>query len=219
MGVDQTGAACWGTVDKEGEMEIAVVLGAALVWLVLVVWYGGAGKPMSVPEKECILAILRERLQGGPHADFIAQAQALLDSDDGKEFVMHNSVRYRPVAVYPPGKEGPTDPRAADRLYFKAALPLLLRLASLPIFVARCRGEFISWPGTPRWHYVALVRYRSRRDFFQFALAIERSGHDVYKWAAIEATHLMPVQAVVSFVWVRTTLALVLALGALGAVV
>jgi len=66
---------------------------------------------------------------------------------------------------------------------------------------------------------VALVRYRSRRDFFQFALAIERSGHDVYKWAAIEATHLMPVQPVISFVWVRTTLALVLALGALGAVV
>ena len=43
-------------------MEIAVVLGAALVWLVLVVWYGGAGKPMSVLEKERILATLRERL-------------------------------------------------------------------------------------------------------------------------------------------------------------
>ena len=115
------------------------------------------------------------------------------------------------------GKEGPTDPRAADRLYFKAALPVLLRLASVPIFVARCQGQFITWPGTPRWHYVALVRYRSRRDFFKFALAIERSGHDVYKWAAIEATHLMPVQALVSCFWVRTTLALVLALAALAA--
>jgi hypothetical protein len=170
-------------------MEIAVVLGAALAWLLFVYWYGGAGKPMSASEKERILSALTERLQGGPHADFITQAKVLLDSDDGKEFVMHNSVRYRPVAVYPPGKDGPTDPRAADRLYFKAALPVLLRLASVPIFVARSQGEFITWPGTPRWHYVALVRYRSRRDFFKFALAIERSGHDVYKWAAIEATH------------------------------
>ena len=198
-------------------MEIAVVLGAALAWLLFVFWYGGSGKPMSASEKERILSALTERLQGGLHADFITQAKVLLDSDDGKEFVMHNSVRYRPVAVYPPGKDGPTDPRAADRLYFKAALPVLLRLASVPFFVARCQGEFITWPGTPRWHYVALVRYRSRRDFFKFALAIERSGHDVYKWAAIEATHLMPVQALVSCFWVRTTLALVLALAALAA--
>ena len=106
-------------------MEIAVVLGAALAWLLFVYWYGGAGKPMSASEKERILSALTERLQGGSHADFIAQAKVLLDSDDGKEFVMHNSVLYRPVAVYPPGKDGPTDPRAADRLNFKAALPVL----------------------------------------------------------------------------------------------
>ena len=192
-------------------MDIAVWLGAGLAWLAGVGWYGGRGRPMSALEKERILARLRERLQGGLHADFLAQAQTLMDSDDGHEFVMHNSVRYRAAAEYPPGKTGPSDPRAADRLYVKAALPLLLRRACLPIFVARRQSEFITWPGTPRWHYVALVRYRSRRDFFQFALAMERSGHDVYKWAAIEATHLMPVQALVSFVWVRTTWALVLA--------
>ena len=64
-------------------MEIAVVLGAALAWLLFVFWYGGSGKPMSASEKERILSALTERLQGGLHADFIAQAKVLLDSDDG----------------------------------------------------------------------------------------------------------------------------------------
>ena len=151
---------------------------------------------MSASEKERILSALTERLQGGSHADFIAQAKVLLDSDDGKEFVMHNSVRYRPVAVYPPGKDGPTDPRAADRLYFKAALPVLLRLASVPIFVARCQGEFITWPGTPRWHYVALVRYRSRRDMMRLAIDPRFTNAHPFKMAAVEQTFSFPTQPV-----------------------
>jgi len=134
-------------------------------------------------------------------------------SDDGKEFVMHNCVRYRSKALYPPGHDYSDDPREADKRYGKAIIPHLLRRACLPVFIARRGGRFIDCPGVPDWHYVAMVRYRSQRDFFNFALAISDSGVDVHKWAAIEQTVVFPVKPIVSFITVRCWVA-----GLLGAV-
>ena len=57
-----------------------------------------------------------------------------------------------------------------------------------------------------------MVRYRSRRDFLRFALAIERDDIVVHKWAAIEKTHVFPVQPLVSLIFVRGAVAALLAL-------
>jgi len=132
-------------------------------------------------------------------------------SDDGREFVMHNCVRYRAKALYPPGHHYSDDPREADKRYGKAIIPHLLRRACLPVFIARRSGRFIDCPGVPDWHYVAMVRYRSQRDFFNFALAISDSGVDVHKWAAIEQTVVFPVKPLVSFIMVRMAVAGLLA--------
>ena len=125
---------------------------------------------------------------------------------------MQNLVRYRPKALYPPGYDYGDDPRAADRRYGKAVIGPLLRHGSLILFVAKRTGTFIEPEGADAWHYVAMVRYRSRRDFLRFALATQRDDIFVHKWAALEKTHVFPVKPLVSLVFVRATVAGLLAL-------
>ncbi len=189
----------------------SVVAVAVALYLVFIGWYGGNGRPLRSDEKEQFIAEFRRRLQGTREEGLIDEAQQLMASDDGKEFVMHNCVRYRAKALYPPGHHYGDDPREADKRYGKAIIPHLLRRACLPVFVARRSGRFVDCPGVPDWHYVAMVRYRSQRDFFNFALAIGDSGDDVHKWAAIEQTVIFPVKPIVSFITVRILVAGLLA--------
>ncbi len=186
---------------------VAAALFALFVW-----WYGGKGAPLSADEKAQLTEALRQRLQGRPGESLIDEARQLMASDDGKEFVMHNCVRYRPKALYPPGYDYSDDPREADKRYGKAIMPHLLRRACLPVFVAKRSGRFIDCEGVPDWHYVAMVRYRSQRDFFNFVLAIGDAGIDVHKWAAIEHTVVFPVKPLVSLIAVRLSVGGVLAL-------
>lgn len=187
-----------------------IVLTAIVLFTVFFLWYGGNGSPMSAQEKELWLLKCQTLYTGTEHAHFISDAQRLLDSDDGKEFIMHNCVRYRPKALYPEGSEYGPDPRAADMRYGKIIFPRLLRYASHPVFVGRRMGGFMDYEGAPDWHYVAMVRYRSRRDFFKSFIR-ENDNALIHKWAAVGQTHVFPVQSVISFIWVRCAVAALLA--------
>ena len=57
-----------------------------------------------------------------------------------------------------------------------------------------------------------MVRYRSRRDFLRFALASEKKNNFIHNWAAIEKTHVFPVQPLISLVFVRGMVGMALAL-------
>ena len=91
-----------------------------------------------------------------------------------------------------------------------AVLWPLLRSASVPVFLAKCAGRFIEPEGTPPWDYVAMVRYRSRRDFLRFAVLIEGQAIAVHKWAAIEQTLITPLNPLASLIFVRAAVAAVL---------
>jgi hypothetical protein len=78
--------------------------------------------------------------------------------------------------------------------------------------LARRSGSFIEPVGADVWHYVAMVRYRSRRDFLRFAVSIARKDVAVHKWAALEKTHVFPVGPLVSLIFVRGAVAALLAL-------
>jgi hypothetical protein len=125
---------------------------------------------------------------------------------------MVNLIRYRTKAAYPPGWDYGDDPHAADAWYNRALVPLLLKRACIPVFLGRSAGRFLAPEGTESWDCVALVRYRSRRDFLRLCadLAIDRA--DVHKWAAIEATQVFPVDARFSLIMLRVVIALALAL-------
>lgn len=181
-----------------------VVIGALLVYALFLWWYGGRGRPLSQDEIESFLARLAARARGPQAEALLADVRRLVADDDGREFVMQNLVRHRAKALYPPGHEHfGSSAKAADQRYGRALLPHLLRHGNLLVFVARRSGQFITEPGVAAWDYVAMVRYRSRRDFLRFALAIEQQAITMHKWAAIESTQVFPVRPMISLLTVR----------------
>jgi len=180
------------------------------IYLAFWLWYGGNGKPMTQEELESALRTLAAADTSGRTEEALQEVRQLMASDDGKEFVMQNLVRYRPKALYPAGYAFSDDPREADKRYGKAVLWPLLRHGNVMLFVARRTGNFVVPEGAEAWHYVAMVRYRSRRDFLRFAIASSQADIFVHKWAAIEKTHIFAVKPLVSQFMVRTLVALML---------
>ena len=190
-------------------LALAIAIPLLAVYGLFLVWYGGSGQPLSPAEIDQFIKEL-----GALTTDeaVLQELQTLIAGDDGKEFVMQNLVRYRPKALYPPGYDYGDDPRAADRRYGKAVIGPLLRNGSLILFIAKRTGTFIEPEGADAWHYVAMVRYRSRRDFLRFALETQRDDIFVHKWAALEKTHVFPVKPMISLFPVRFIAASALAL-------
>jgi hypothetical protein len=187
-----------------------------VTWLLplalFLLWYGGRGRPLSAQELEGFMAELGRDAQSPQQAALLAEVRTLAANDDGREFVMQNLARYRDQAAYPPGHEhlGPSA-RAADQRYGRRIIPHLLRYGNVPVFIARRVGSFIEPAGGAEpWHYVAMVRYRSRRDFLRFACAISRHDIAMHKWAALESTHVFPVHPVLSLIAVRAAVAVLL---------
>ena len=191
---------------------IGVAVATIALYGLLIAWYGGRGKALTRDETERFLAELGARAKDDASRAALDAVRALVERDDGREFVMQNLVRHRAKAAYPAGAAFGDDPREADRRYGRLIIWPLLRNGSHPVFVARRAVRFIEPDGCDDWHYVAMVRYRSRRDFLRFALAIERDDIVVHKWAAIEKTHVFPVRPMASLIVVRTLVAALLAL-------
>jgi hypothetical protein len=190
---------------------VSASFGAAFMGFLL--WYGGRGKPLTENEIARYMAALAGSSAGEHDAAATAQIRRLVANDDGHEFVMQNLVRYRARALYPPGHDVyGDDPRAADQRYAKAIIWPLFRYGNLPIFIARRTGNFIEFEGDGSWHYVAMVRYRSRRDFLRFALMSSQRNSFIHKWAAIDKTHVFPVKPVISLVMVRASVGVLMAL-------
>ena len=186
----------------------AIFVPLALLYLIFWLWYGGNGHPMSSQEIEEALHKLRSTDSSRDNAEEIEDVRQLLMSDDGKEFVMQNLVRYRAKALYPEGYHFSDDPREADKRYGKSIMGDLLRYGNLLIFIARKSGDFVKPEGADAWHYVAMVRYRSRRDFVRFATRANQADKFMHKWAAIEKTHVFPVKPLISLFAVRTLVGL-----------
>ena len=191
---------------------LGIALPLVALYVLFLLWYGGRGKPLTQAEIDRFMQQLGSRARGPEGEAMLAAVRGVVANDDGREFVMQNLVRHRAKAVYPPGYAFDDDARAADRRYGKALLPHLLRYGNMMVFVARRCGTFLEPAGADAWHYVAMVRYRSRRDFLRFALAIERNDIAVHKWAAIEKTHVFPVRPLVSLIFVRGAVAVLLTL-------
>lgn len=191
---------------------LLVALSLLALYLVFLWWYGGKGAPLSAAEVEAFKRAVAPNLQDPASQHLLDEIDALVANDDGREFVMQNLVRHRPKALYPPGHHYSDDPREADRRYGRSITWPLLRYGNLPIWIARRAGNFIEPEGADAWHYVAMVRYRSRRDFLRFALASEKKNNFIHKWAAIEKTHVFPVQPLISLVFVRGMVGMTLAL-------
>jgi hypothetical protein len=199
-------------------VPVIVLLCCSLLYLLFLFWYGGRGRPMSAAEVDTALERVRRNAEavGAPFAaDLMGSLREVTKDDDGREFVMVNLIRYRIKAAYPPGWDYGDDPHAADARYNRAVVPRLLKRACIPIFLGRSAGRFLAPSGSEPWDCVALVRYRSRRDFLGLCADLAKDRADVHKWAAIEVTQVFPVDARLSLVMIRVVIGLALCLVAL----
>jgi hypothetical protein len=190
-------------------------VGCSLLYVLFLLWYGGRGSPMSSAEVEMLLERVRKNADaaGAPLAsDLMESIREVTKNDDGREFDMVNLIRFRMKAVYPPGWDFGDDPHAADARYNRAVVPLLVKRACIPIFLGRSAGTFLAPVGTEPWDCVALVRYRSRRDFLGLCADLAKDRDDIHKWAAIETTQVFPVDARLSLTMIRVVIGLALAL-------
>lgn len=184
------------------------------IYLMFWAWWGGRSRPLSADELQEGMAQLQAVASGPDSLTHLEDVRQLLAQDDGREFVMFNAVRHRAQAQYPAGSGFGPSAREADERYGKLIIGPLLRRACVPMFIARRSGQFVNDAGVPDWNYIAMVRYRSRRDFLHFALEIERRGISVHKWAAIEQTHIFPVRPIVSWFGARFYVGVALAIPA-----
>jgi hypothetical protein len=195
--------------------DMAWLLALIGLYAVFLLWYGGRTRPLSAAEVQAFLELMRRHGLDQDDPDLYAALERLLAEDDGREFLMLNLIHYRDKAAYPPGMNLGDSAIAADRRYARAFFPWLLRYGNVPVLIARRSGSFIEAANTEHWDMVALIRYRSRRDFIRTASAVAGKQIMVHKWAAIETTHVFPIRTIFSFIAVRLMAATVLAIVAL----
>ncbi|NBR17451.1 MAG: hypothetical protein EBT81_06100 [Gammaproteobacteria bacterium] len=177
-------------------MAISMIglLALVAVYAIFLFWYGGRTSPVSTAEVQAFLGLVRQQGLDRDDPELYASLEKLLAQDDGREFLMLNLIHYRDKAAYPPGMNFGDSAVAADRRYARA---------------------FIEPANVEHWHVVAMIRYRSRRDFIRSVSAVVDKQIMVHKWAAIETTHVFPVRPILSFITIRLVVATLLAIVAL----
>ncbi len=191
-----------------GMMGLSILVGFYAIFLF---WYGGRTSPVSLSEVQTFLGLVRQQGLDRNDPELYASLEKLLAQDDGREFLMLNLIHYRDKAAYPPGMNFSDSAIAADRRYARAFFPWLLRYGNVPVFIARRSGSFIEPANVEHWQVVAMIRYRSRRDFIRSVSAVVGKQIMVHKWAAIETTHVFPVTPILSFITVRLVVSILLA--------
>jgi hypothetical protein len=190
---------------------ITALLIPLVIYALFLVWYGGRARPLVDEEVKDFLALMTSRGIDRDDPELFESLKRLLSRDDGREFVMVNLIKYREKAAYPAGSPYGDSAVEADKRYARAFFPYLLRYGNVPVFISWRSGSFIEPPGAEPWQIVAMIRYRSRRDFIRSVRAVVGKDVMVHKWAAIDTTHVFPVRPLFSFIAVRWAVALLIA--------
>lgn len=195
---------------SRGRTAQLVWVGAlTLLYAAFWIWYGGNGRPLTPDEGREMLERIRARMGASGsaelHPEFRPHVEKLIDRDDGREFYMVNIETVR---------EGP-EAEAAEAAYARAVVPMLLARGSHPVFASTVSGPLLGELGG-QVQRVAVVRYRSLRDFLDMNADPAMVDAVPHKWASLSDTQVFPVAPFLSLASVRLTAGLIAALLALG---
>lgn len=191
--------------------RLEIVLGLALAALLAVAWHWLApGNSARLSSAE-VDAYVRQIAQRMPTADpetaeVLARLRAWGEADDGAPVYMLNLMRYFDQIKRIPGAEAIQGTPAAANLHYEAKVrPLLVRAGGVPLFAgqptglaggdgARHSNLFAFEREVDDWSRVLLVRYPSRRAFFD--LIRDPAYWDIapYKLASLKLA-LVPLKA------------------------
>lgn len=178
------------------------LLGAVLATLFVVFWIWqtpGNLRKLTSAEVDAYLQRMQGKLPGDPAEQtvFLARMRAFGLADDGRPVYMLNAMRYYPELKRGSGMEAVHGtPREANATYEKAVMPILFRLGAYPLFGGetleiRADGKTHSNldgfdPAVDDWSRILVVRYPSRRAFFELLSDPEWLKFAPYKLAALE---------------------------------
>jgi len=168
------------------------------------------------------------KLPGDPsvQAAFLTRMRAFGLSDDGRPVYMLNAMRYYPELKRGPGMEDVRGtPAEANAIYEKSVMPLLFRLGAYPLFggqatALRTDGKTHSNldgfdPSVDDWSRILVVRYPSRRAFFELLSDPRWLKFAPYKLAALDLV-LVPASGQIvipDLRWVLGAICLIVFLG------
>ena len=188
----------------------------AILWITLGVlyacflgWYDWSGGPLTAKEIDGYVAKLET--QGLAGTRVVEEARAFAEHDDGDEFFMVNLENERDEPLIPADLDPDTDPREAEQLYQASTGLKMIARAGHPIMAIRGKQNFIEYKGAPVWENLLLVRYRSRRDFFEVFTHPETAQAIRYKFVFFRQYHAWPTETSFNLVGVRAQVLVVLA--------
>lgn len=170
--------------------------------MVFLFWYYGSGKPLSNEEVESYISIIEKRA-GGPNA---ATNSATADlrkfglEDDGKQFFMVNMEKYNDKPQYEDGDRGISS-EDANKRYAMNTIQLMLMKAGHPygLFIPLTNLSNINKQNDTIWDNASVVRYRSRRDFFDMITSPQWAAGYENKVAALSDNPNLPSREIFAF--------------------
>lgn len=165
-----------------------------LLFLLFSTWYDGWWvSPLTAKEGEALYKAL-----SGQHSD--AQKSKLnrksvltfAGTDDGKAFYMLNLMKFKKSTQYQNGEKSGGSSIDASNRYTRAVMLLLLQRGSHPVLAATPLHTFSLPTISEKWDVMVLVRYRSRRDFYEMVKSKAFQKAYVHKLASIDKTVVIP---------------------------
>ncbi|MCC6383404.1 MAG: hypothetical protein IT304_12935 [Dehalococcoidia bacterium] len=174
-------------------------LAALLAAFVAAVWlWQSPGRKLTTPEIDRYLALVA-KVPFPPDAQpqFLQRLRTWAEADDGQPVYMLNLMRYYPAVRAMPGAPAFTGtPEESNRIYEDRATPLALKAGAIPLFAGPVRNENVMGfaPPVDQWSRVLVMRYPSRRAFFDLVTDPEYAPIAPYKLAALDV-NLVPMAA------------------------
>ena len=181
---------------KYFRFEILLALCLSAIFVVFIKWHT-PGEKMSLEEVEHFMAKLKHLPWEDEEAEKMRMhMRAWAESDDGRAVYMLNLMRYYDKLRPLPGLEGfEGSPQEANDFYEKNVMHLLRREGGYPFFVGSMQGtssatqqstNLVTFdPRLDNWDSVLIVRYPSRRAFFNLVTDPEYQRYAPYKGASV----------------------------------
>ena len=181
----------------------------ALLYGLFLGWYDWSGGPLTSEEIDAYVAQLEAQGLAGTRVP--QEARAFAEGDDGDEFFMVNLENGRDAPLIPDDLDPNTDPGEAEQRYQASTGLKMISRAGHPIMAIRGRVNFIEYEGAPVWENLLLVRYRSRRDFFEVFTHPDTAQAIRYKFVFFRQYHAWPTQTTFNLVGIRAQVLVALA--------
>lgn len=198
---------------------IGLWTGVAILLIGFFVWHTPLRSPVTLEEVQATFAGMEANRGEGADP---AEIAAFFADDDGQPFYMLNIIDFAEFASYDDGivREAGSATDANQR-YAMALMPMLFSRGSYPIAITRRIGTMVNTLGDQfdGFQQVAVVRYRSRRDFLEMVSSDAFLAAVPHKWAALNGTVAAPSKMTIGFGLAPLIVLMLLTIGCVGTLV